>query len=141
MARFHIMLPALAVALFGAASQAVVAQSAPEQPYCGAGYGNGVMRFLTPEQRMMHFAEVQRAVANLSFNDMRSYRSQLRNRVMAMTEAEHERFAADLSAKWKALPSAQKTKLQQAFSTYRTDGRWGGGTGMRQGKSMGGCWW
>jgi Spy/CpxP family protein refolding chaperone len=132
----------MTVAFFlSAFSHAVIAQSASDQPYCGVGYGNGVMSFLTPEQRMMHFADVQRAVANLSPNDMRSYRSQLRDTVMAMMPLDRKQFADDLTAKWKALPPEQKAKLRQDFTTYRNDGRWGGSTGMRQGKSMGGCWW
>ena len=139
MSRFHFLLPAMAVAFFlSAPSQPAVAQPAPAQPYCGAGYGNGVMGFLTPEQRMMHFAEVQKAVAEMSFNDMRSYRSAFRDKVMAMTAAERKKFADDLTVKWNALPSEQKEKLRQDF---RGNGRWGGAMGMRQGRSMGGCWW
>jgi hypothetical protein len=142
MSRFHFLLPAMAVAfLLSASSQPAVAQPAPAQPYCGAGYGNGVMGFLTPEQRMMHFAEVQKAVAEMSFNDMRSYRSEFRNKVMAMTAAERKKFANDLTVKWNALPSEQKAKLRQDFTAYRGNGRWGGAMGMRQGRSMGGCWW
>ena len=142
MSRFHFLLPAMAVAfLLSAPSEPAMAQPAPAQPYCGAGYGNGVMGFLTPEQRIMHFAEVQKAVAEMSFNDMRSYRSAFRDKVMAMTAAERKKFADDLTVKWNALPSEQKEKLRQDFTAYRGNGRWGGAMGMRQGRSMGGCWW
>ena len=134
MSRYHLLLPVLAAALFSAALPTAMA----EQPYCGIGYGTGVMGSLTPEQRMMHFAEVQDAVANLSPNDMRSYRSALHNQVMAMMPAERMRFANNLTRMWKALPPAQRAKIQQAFIAYRNDGLWGG---LRQGKSMGGCWW
>ena len=137
MSRYHLLLSVLAAALFSAALPTAMA----EQPYCGVDYGTGVMGSLTPEQRMMHFAEVQQAVANLSPNDMRTYRSDLRSQVLAMMPAERMRFANDLTRKWKALPPAQKVKIQQAFITYRNDGLWGGVTGMRQGQSMGGCWW
>jgi len=138
MSRYHVLVPALAGAFFFSAFlQTAVA--APDEPYCGIDYGSGVMGSLTPEQRMMHFAEVQNAVANLSPNDMRTYRSELHNQVMAMMPADRKHFADDLTAKWKALPLKQKAIIQQAFTTYRSNGLWAGG--MRQGKSMGGCWW
>ena len=98
MSRYHFLVPAMAVAfLLCASSQSVMAQ--PAQPYCGAGYGNGVMGFLTPEQRMMHFTEVQKATADMSFNDMRAYRWDFRNKVMAMNTAERKKFADDLAVK------------------------------------------
>jgi hypothetical protein len=121
-------------------SVSAMAQSAP--PYCGAGYGNGVMGFLTPEQRMMHFAEVQKATAEMSFNDVRTYRWDFRNKVMAMSAAERKKFADELLAKWNALPADQRSKIEQDFTAYRGSGRWGRGMGM--GRSMGrgrGCWW
>ncbi len=144
MSRYHFLLPAMAVAcLLSATSQPAMAQPAPAQPYCGAGYGNGVMGFLTPEQRMMHFAEVQKATAAMSFNDMRSYRWDFRNKVMAMSAAERKKFAGDLAVKWNALPADQKAKIQQDFTAYRGNGRWGGGMGRGRGmgRGMGGCWW
>lgn len=148
MSRFHFLVPAMAIAcLLSAPSQPAMAQSASAQPYCGAGYGNGVMGFLTPEQRMMHFSEVQKATAAMSFNDTRSYRWDFRNKVMAMSATERKKFADDLAAKWNALPTDQKTKIQQDFTAYRGNGRWGGGMGMGpgrgrgMGRGMGGCWW
>jgi len=141
MSRYHFLVSSMALALLlSAPSQFVLAQPTPTSPYCGSGYGNGVMGVLAPEQRMVLFAEVQEATAQLSPNDMRSYRSELRDKVMAMTDGERQTFTADLSAKWKALPPDKKSKLQQDFTAYRDDGRWGS-MRMRQGKSMGGCWW
>jgi len=131
-----------AVAIFLAA--AFVAP-APAQPYCGAGYGNGIMGFLTPEQRVMHFGEVQRATAGMSFDDMRRYRLDLRSKVMAMTAAERRKFADDLFVKWNAMSTDEKVKLQHDFIAYRGSGRWGAGIGMGRGMGMGqgmsGCWW
>lgn len=143
---YRSLLPALAAAfLLIGSSQPTVAQPAPAAPTCGAGYGNGVMGFLTPEQRMMHFSEVQKATANMSFSDMRDYRWNFRNKVMAMSAAERKKFADDLAAKWNALTADEKTKIQQDFTAYRGTGRWGGGMGMGRGmgrgRGMGGCWW
>ena len=107
------------------------------QPYCGAGYGSGVMGFLTPEQRMMHFSEVQKATAAMSIDDMIAYRQALRAKVMAMRAADRQKFADDLGERWPKLPAAEKSKIQQDFMTYRGHGR-GMGRGMGRGR---GCWW
>jgi len=145
MTHYRFLLPLVAVAFLSVPSPAQ--PNPPTQPFCGAGYGNGIMGFLTPEQRMMHFSEVQKATAEMSFNDMRDYRRNFRNKVMAMSAAERKKFADDLSAKWNALPAAEKTKIQQDFTAYRGNGRWGMGPGIGRGMGMGrgmgrgGCWW
>lgn len=130
-----------------AAQSAPAAQPAPAAAMpgpCGAGYGNGVMGFLTPDQRMMHFTEVQKATAGMSFDDARSYRLSLRSKVMAMSAAERQKFAADLSGKWNALTPAEQQKARDDFAAYR-GGRMGMGRGMGKGRGMGmgrgGCWW
>ncbi len=143
MSHLRVLLPVIAAAFLSTIPQPAMAQPAP-QPYCGAGYGNGVMGFLTPEQRMMHFAEVQKATAAMSFNDMRAYRWDLRNKVMAMSAAERKKFADDLSAKWTALSPDERSKIQQDFAAFRGSGRGMGrgmGHGMGRGMGMGGCWW
>jgi hypothetical protein len=130
--------------LFLSLTALLLSFSAPAQvapPYCGPGYGNGVMGFLTPEQRLMHFAEVQKATADMSFNDMRTYRWDFRSKVMAMSAVERKKFADDLTAKWNALPADQRSKLQQDFSAYRGSGQWARGVGRGMGRGRGGCWW
>jgi hypothetical protein len=95
---------------------------------------------------MMHFAEVQDATAQMSFNDMRDYRLSLRSKVMAMNAAERQGFADDLSAKWNAQSADQKLKIQQDFTAYHGNGPMGYGMGPGRGMGMGpgmggGCWW
>jgi hypothetical protein len=145
MSPFRFFVPALAALfVFTAAPGPIAAQAGPAQPYCGTGYGNGVMGFLTPDQRMMHFAEVQKATANMSFDDMRNYRLNLRSKVMAMNAAERKNYADDLSTKWNALSADQRAQIQQDFMAYRGSGRWGRGMGMGRGMGHGmggGCWW
>jgi hypothetical protein len=138
---YRFLLPVAAAAFLGVCSPAQPAPTAPPPPYCGAGYGNGVINFLTPEQRMMHFAEVQKATAEMSFNDARAYRWTFRDKVMAMSAAERRTFADDLAAKWNKLSAEEKTKVQQEFMTYRGSGRWGMGKGMGHRMGRGGCWW
>lgn len=143
MSHDRFLLPLVAVAFISVPS---VAQPAPtSQPLCGPSYGTGVMGFLTPEQRMMHFAEVQKAMANMSFNDMRVYRGDLRNKVMAMNGAERKKFADDLTVKWNVLPAEQHEKIQRDFTAYRGSGQWDRGMrmgrGAGRGMGRGGCWW
>jgi hypothetical protein len=118
---------------------AVCLSAVHAQPYCGAGYGPGVMGFLTPEQRMMHFSEVQNATAGKDSDAIWAYRSGLRSKVMAMSQDERRKFADTLSVHWTALSPEEKAKIQQDFFAYRGPGR---GTGMGRGRGRGaGCWW
>ena len=149
----RVILPILAISFLAAVPSLPSAAQTPPAYYCGGGYGPGVMGFLTPEQRMMHFAEVQDATAQMSFNDMRDYRLAFRSKVMAMSGAERQRFVDDLAAKWNALPADRKQKIEDEFTAYRGPmgagmGRGRGmgrgmGPGMGQGMGMGpgGCWW
>jgi hypothetical protein len=145
----RIVVPALVASLLAATSFAPsMAQTAPSQtqPYCGPGWGGSPMNFLTSEQRMMHFAEVQKATAGMSFDQMRDYRLSMRSKVMAMTAAERQQYAAALSAKWNALSAGEKVKIQQQFTSFRNGrpmGRgMGRGMGGGMGRGMGGdCWW
>lgn len=138
----RVAIPVLVASLFGIASLApAMAQTTPaqSQPYCGR--GGSPMSFLTPDQRTMHFAEVQKATAGMSFDQMRDYRLSMRSKVMAMTADERQKYAADLSAKWNALSADEKVKIQQQFIAFRDQRPMGRGRGMGRGMGGGGCWW
>jgi Spy/CpxP family protein refolding chaperone len=134
----------LATAAFAADSQPPVAP--PAQPACpawgggmGGGPGGGPMGFLTQEQRLMHFADMQKATAPMSFNQARDYRRSERNKVMDMPADQRNRYAADLKARWEALPAAKKAEIQQQATAYWND-RPRGGRGHGWGRHGGGCW-
>ncbi len=145
----RIILPVIAASLMATASFAATDQPATPPATCpayGGGFGGGPMNFLSPEERMMHFAEVQKATAGMSFDQMRTYRMTERNKVMAMAPAERQKYAADLKAKWEALPADQQSQVRQQMATFRANrpmmggGRGMGGMGMGHGgMGRGGC--
>jgi len=94
----------------------------PGPPAWSGGHGRGPqggpMGFLTAEQRLMHFADVQKATAGMSFDQARDYRMTERNKIMAMSAAERDKYAAELKARWDALPDARKAEIKQQAATY-----------------------
>lgn len=139
----RMILPAVAASLLVTASFAAGDQPVPAQVPCpayGAGFGGGPMGFLTPEERMMHFADVQKATAEMPVDQMRAYRMAERNKVMGMSPDERQKFASDLKAKWEALPADQKSQLQQQMASFRANRPMMGGRGMGHGgMGRGGC--
>ncbi|MDE1938221.1 MAG: hypothetical protein KGI68_04300 [Alphaproteobacteria bacterium] len=139
----RMILPVVAASFLATMSFAAGDQPAPAQGPCpayGAGFGGGPMGFLTPEERMMHFADVQKAAAGMSVDQMRAYRMAERNKVMGMSPAERQKFASDLKAKWDALSADQKSQLQQQMASFRANRPMMGGRGMGHGgRGRGGC--
>lgn len=147
MSFMRFVLPVLA-ASFIAAFGSLAAQTPPAPlPPC-AGYGGGFGSWLTQEQRLMHFSQMQKATAAMSFADARAYRVAEHQKIMAMTAAERDRFAADLLAKWNALSAEEQQQIRQQFADWRANrpgrgmgmGMGHGGRGMGGGMG-GGCWW
>jgi hypothetical protein len=114
-------------------SSAALAADTPLAPPTGmrAGIGpgqcRGVMRYLTPEERVMHWQEVQDAIGEMTVNKARAYRNKQCDKYTAMSPEEREKYAADLQAKWDALPEAEKIKLYHQALEFR------GGRGMGRG--------
>ncbi|MBU6298432.1 MAG: hypothetical protein KGJ79_05795 [Alphaproteobacteria bacterium] len=129
----------LATASFAASDQPVAPPAQVPCPAYGAGYWGGPMGFLTPEERMMHFADIQKATAGMSFDQMRAYRMAERNKVMAMSPAERQKYAADLKAKWDALPTDQKSQMRQQMVSFRANRPMMGGGMGRGGMGRAGC--
>ena len=145
MSFIRLVLPVLTasfIAVFGA----VAAQTPPAPlPPC-AGYGGGFGGWLSQEQRLMHFSQMQKATAAMSFADARAYRVAEHQKIMTMSAAERDRFAADLTAKWNALSADEQQQIRQHFADWRANrpGRgmgMGRGPGMGRGMGGGGCWW
>jgi len=102
----------LATAAFAADSQP------PAQPACpahGNGFGGGPMGSLTPEQRMMHFVDVQKATSGMSDDQAHAWRRSEHDKVEAMTTDQRTKYAADLKTRWDALPAGQKADIQASF--------------------------
>jgi hypothetical protein len=109
----------LTTAAWAAGEAAAAPPAQPATPGWGAGRGpGGAMGFLTSEERLMHFAEMQKATAGMSFEQARAWRLGQREKVMAMTAAERTSYAAGLKQRWDALPAAKQAEIRQQAETY-----------------------
>jgi len=110
------ILPAFAAAFLATAS---FAADAPLQPAPHGDHDGGFMHFLTPDQRMMLFAESHQDTAGMTDDQRHASREAQRAKITAMSDADRQKFAADLQAKWDALSVDQKAKIQQDMETFR----------------------
>jgi len=89
-------------------------------PAMGAEGGHGMMRgMFTQEERMMLFADMSKATANMTDDQRHAYRHENRDRIMAMSEADRSKFKADLDARWNALPPDQKADMTAKMQALR----------------------
>lgn len=98
---------ALCAALLFAAAPAFAA------PDCG------IMGSLTPDERLMHFADMQKATAGMDRDAKREYRTQERDKLTAMTPAQRQAYVADLDKRFQALSAADKQKLRDQAEAFR----------------------
>ena len=115
---------ALALSMMTAVS---FAADVPPPPACPTHAGSAFMGSLTPEQRMMHFADVQKATAGMSDDQAHAWRQSQHEKTAAMTADQRAASAADLQARWDALPAAKKTEIQTSFAERHAAGGWGHG--------------
>ena len=110
------ILPGLAAAFLATAS---FAADTPAQPTMHGDHMGGFLHFLTPDQRTMFFAETHKDTAGMTDDQRHASREAQRAKFMAMSDADKQKFAADLQAKWDALSADQKAKIQQDMATFR----------------------
>ena len=94
-------------------------------PACPPHAARAFMGSLSPEQRMMHFADVQKATAGMSDDQARAWRESQHDKAAAMTDDQRAKDAADLKARWDALSAARKTEIQTSFQERHATGGWG----------------
>lgn len=126
MTRSKPLFTALAAAFLVVCVPAAAQSGPPPQQGHWQGRGGGMMSFLSPEQRMMLFVEMRDETANMSDDQRMAYRKAQHDRFMAMSDADKQRLAADLQAKWNALPPDQKAQIQQQMEQYRSSHPMGG---------------
>lgn len=91
-------------------------------PTMGAEGGHGMMHgMLTPEERMMMFADMSKATANMTDDQKHAYRHEQRDRIMAMSEADRSKFKSDLDARWNALTADQKADMTSKMQAFRAE--------------------
>src|SRR5690242_4443506 len=123
----RILLAASTAALL--ATTAYAAEPAPAAPM-QSDSGRGMMRgMFTPEERMMLFVDGMKATQGMTDDQRHDYRHKLRERIMAMSEADRAKFKADLDKRWAALTPAEQADLKakrDAFLAARQNGHGGG---------------
>jgi hypothetical protein len=124
---------ALSLLASAAAIDCALAQNQPA-PAQGESGGSGhphVFSFLTPEERMMMFVQMHEATANMTDDQKQAYRQQQRDKFMAMSDTDKQKFAADLHVKWNALPADKQAEIKSQMEAYRAQRmqQQGGGNG------------
>ena len=111
----------------------------PPAPGVGPGGCHGIMRILTPEERIVHFQEMQKDIGKMTIDQFRDWRKALCDKFAAMTPADRQKYADALDAKWKALPDAEKIDLyHKALDVHGKMGMGRGhGRGFHHDKDMG----
>ena len=108
--------PLLAMVVFAADSPTASGQ---DRPACARPGVGGMMQFLAPEQRMMMFADMQQATAAMTEEQRQAYRQSQRDKLMTMSDADRQAYAAGLQAKWDALSPDQQAKYRQQAQAFR----------------------
>ena len=100
------------------------AQGAPAQ---GGGMGGGGMHgMFSPEERMVWFADAQKATAGMTDDQRHAYRQQQRDHFQAMSDNDKAKMKADLDARWAAMTPAQKADLKAKVDAFRAAHGMGG---------------
>lgn len=106
-----LLAPLPLVAAFPAASQT----QSPAMP--GAEHGSGehrggrLLSFLTPEQRA--------AFRMQAHQEKQAWRKDQRQKLASMTESDKQKLKADMQARWDALPSDRKARIQERMARHR----------------------
>jgi hypothetical protein len=117
----RLLLPAAAVCLMSAGAFADPPPPPPHGDH-GPGAPGGPMNFLTPEEHIMLFADIQAATKGMNDDQRHTY---MRNRFESfktMSDGAKKAFAADLKTRWDALPPALKDELKKQAAEMRKKG-------------------
>lgn len=123
------------------APQAAKAQAArpfgPGMGPAGRGAGCFMGATLSPEARLIHMQDVTKQADTLTVTKFREARKAECDKFAAMSADAKAKYAADLEAKWKALPDSEKLKLYHDALDRRAQMGRGMGRGMGMGPGMG----
>jgi len=112
-----------ALALFAAACVPAAIAGAELSSETPRMHGGGIFRSLSPEQKMMLFADMRRATSGMTDDRRKEYRQNRREKFAAMTDSEKQEFAAKLQSEWDSLPADQRASIKQEVMTWRAQ-RW-----------------
>lgn len=114
-------LAATPMPLLAATPGAVQAEQSPAMPgpdgdFGGRHGGGKLAGMLTPEQRAAFMLGAREQTRDMSPDQRRAWRKDQVRKLGSMSEAERQKFTADLQARWDALPADRKARLQQRMA-------------------------
>ncbi|HEX3811136.1 MAG TPA: MAPEG family protein [Rhizomicrobium sp.] len=109
----------LALALPVLPLQAARAQDAPANVQTESPRGNGAMRFLSREQRIMWRMDHHDELRGLKPDERRARLQQDRAEIGQLSDSQKQKLAAGLQAKWDALPASRRQAIENRMSTAR----------------------
>lgn len=126
MSRFKSLLLAAGLAatplpLLAATPGAVQAEQGPVMPGPQEGpgrhhHGGRLAGLLTPEQRIAFMLQAREQTRNMSHDQRRAWRKEQISKVQGMSETDRQKFKTDLQARWDALPSDRKARIEQRLA-------------------------
>jgi len=113
------------------ADQVTVPQSAPHHH---GGAGKLKAAFTSPDQFMMFRIQMHQATQGMDRDHKKAYRQNQMQKIRAMTTHERGQWIQSLQAKWDALPSDQKARMEKHMARWESkrQQRHGGQDGMNQ---------
>jgi|SRR5579871_1226568 len=108
------------LAAVAATPGAVQAEQSPTMPGPDGGFarhgGGKLAAFLTPEQRAAFMLKAREETRDMSRDQRRTWRKDQVQKLAAMSDADKQKFRADLQARWDALPADRKARLEQRLA-------------------------
>ena len=114
----------MAISLPASANQPGAIQALQSPPPADQALGHGgkgkLARILTPEQRAMFMADARGQTKDMTRDQRRAWRKDQIQKITAMSPAERQSFQSGLQARWDALPSARKARIEQRLAQRET---------------------
>ncbi|MGB8603342.1 MAG: hypothetical protein WCD42_14200 [Rhizomicrobium sp.] len=144
MTHFKALSLALSGLILSAAAMAADSPAPPNQPprphaarpFGPGGCAAGFVK-LSPEARIIHMQDVKKQADTLTVTKFREARKAECDKIAALSPEARQKYAADLDAKWKALPDSEKLKLYHEALSMRDHMPNHQGPGMEHGRGHG----
>jgi hypothetical protein len=113
-------LAAIPMPLMAATPGAVQAEQSPTMPgpdgNLGRHGGGKLAGMLTPEQRAAFMLGAREQTHDMTPDQRRAWRKEQMQKLGSMSDADRQKFRADLQARWDALPADRKARLEQRMA-------------------------
>ncbi len=114
-------LAAAPLSVLAATPGAVQAQQSPTMPGPDSGFGRHqgggkLAAMLSPEQRAAFMLKAREETRDMSPEQRKAWRKDQVQKLASMSDSDKQKLRADLQARWDALPSDRKTRLEQRLA-------------------------